>query len=287
MANLKAIRKRIASVKSTQKITRAMKLVSAAKPRRAQDQILAARPYARALTEVITELATRAGGGAHPLLAERAEKKIQLIVVTADRGMAGAYNTNVNRQAERFAHEHQDASEVGLVVLGKKGRDALRRRKVTIVQELGGVIGATALERARELARAAAADFGAQKLDAVYVVYNEFKNAASQKVQTERLLPVVPKTLPPEATPVDYLYEPSKPVVLDRLLPMYVEIELYRCLLEAIASEFGARMSAMENATNNAEDMISRLTLNYNRARQAAITKELAEIVGGAEALRS
>jgi F-type H+-transporting ATPase subunit gamma len=286
MPSLKAIRKRIASVKSTQKITRAMKLVSAARLRRAQEQILAARPYARALMDVIAEIAMRAGADSHPLLGERAEKKILTIVVTSDRGMAGAYNSNVTRQTERFAASRvYELGQVSLLVIGKKGKDALRRRQVHIKSDRPSATSATALGIARELAAGAAAEFVAGKLDAVYVIYNEFKNAASQKVHTERLLPVTPRKLPAGATPVDYLYEPSKREVLDRLLPLYVEVEIYRCLLEAIASEFGARMSAMENATVNADEIIARLTLNYNRARQAAITKELSEIIGGSEAL--
>jgi len=291
MPSLKAIRKRITSVKNTQKITRAMKLVAAARLRRAQEQILAARPYARALEEVIAELAARAGGhgeeAAHPLLVTRPARRVELILVTSDRGLAGAFNTNVNRMAERFLYEHRpEHDHIGLSIVGKKGRDYFRRRKVELARDLPGVTSATAQERAQELAAHVLESYGERKLDAVYLIYNEFKSAISQKVQVERLLPITPQQLPPGATPTDHIYEPSKAAVLGHVLPMYVQLEIYRALLESIASEFGARMSAMDSATNNSRDMISRLTLQYNRARQAAITKELLEIIGGAEALK-
>jgi F-type H+-transporting ATPase subunit gamma len=287
MANLKAIRKRITSVQNTQKITRAMKLVAAARLRRAQDGIIAARPYARALEDVIAEIAARAGHDAHPLLEERAPKRVELLVVTSDRGLAGAYNTSINRQTERFLYENKGTFEsIGLAIVGRKGRDHFRRRGANIVREHAGVSSAVAEERAREVAAGMIADYQDKKLDAIYVVYNEFKSAISQKVQIERLLPITPKVLPASASPTDYIYEPSKAEVLSRLLPMYVEVEVYRSFLEAIASEFGARMSAMDNASKNAKEMIGKLTLQYNRARQAAITKELLEIIGGAEALK-
>jgi F-type H+-transporting ATPase subunit gamma len=286
MPSLKTIRKRIVSVKNTQKITRAMKLVAAARLRRAQENIVAARPYARSLEDVIAEVARRAGA-AHPLLEERAAKRVELLVITSDRGLAGAYNTNVNRATERFIYEHKaDIPDVGVAIVGRKGRDYLRRRKVNVVAELPGVTTPTALDRARELTQGVIDRYTEGKLDAVYLIYNEFKSAITQKVQVERLLPVRPKQLPAGATPTDYIYEPSRDDVLGHLLPLYVEIEIYRALLESIASEFGARMSAMDSATSNAKEMIGKLTLQYNRARQAAITKELLEIIGGAEALK-
>ncbi|MFH0899736.1 MAG: ATP synthase F1 subunit gamma [Pseudomonadota bacterium] len=286
MPSLKAIRKRIQSVGSTKKITRAMKLVAAAKLRRAQDQIVAARPYAHSLEDLIAELARRAGGAdAHPLLDERPPERVEILVVTSDRGLAGAFNSNVVRMAERFVHEHEDL-RVGLAILGRKGTDYFRRRRVTIVREHAGVTSADAERRAQEISQGFLVDYVDKKLDAVYAVYNEFKSAISQRVLIERLLPIKPKELPATAAPTDYLYEPSKAAVLDHILPMYLQVEIYRILLESNASEFGARMSAMENATNNASEMISKLTLQYNRARQAAITKELLEIIGGAEALK-
>ena len=288
MPSLKSIRTRIGSVKNTQKITRAMKLVAAARLRRAQEAIIAARPYAHGLQELIADLARRAGGDAHPLLEKREPlKKVHLIVLTSDRGLAGAFNSNVSRSTERYLYEHKpDHEEMVLSVVGRKGRDYFRRRKVTIAREYPGVSSQTALERAEEITRHATEDFLDGKYDGIFLVYNEFKSAISQKVQVERLLPIEPAQLPPTATPVDYVYEPDKQSVLDRLLPMWASIEIYRSLLESIASEFGARMSAMDSATKNASDMIGRLTLQYNRARQAAITKELLEIIGGAEALK-
>jgi F-type H+-transporting ATPase subunit gamma len=287
MPSLKAIRKRIGSVQNTQKITRAMKLVAAARLRRAQESIIAARPYARALEDVIAELARRAGA-VHPLLAKRdAIKKVLLVAISSDRGLAGAYNTNINRMVERFIGDYKEKYEtIEVEVVGRKARDYLRRRKLTVTKEHPGVNSAVALDRARDLAAVITSRYTSGEIDAVYLVYNEFKSAISQKVNVEQFLPVVPKELPAGAPPTDFIYEPSREEVLGTILPQYVEVEIYRALLEAIASEFGARMTAMDNATNNAKEMIARLTLDYNRARQAAITKELLEIIGGAEALK-
>jgi F-type H+-transporting ATPase subunit gamma len=288
MPSLKAIRARINSVKNTQKITRAMKMVAAARLRRAQEAIVAARPYARALEDVIAEVAARAGDAAHPLLVERPAKKVLLVAMSSDRGLAGSFNSQINRAVDRYHYEHKPDHEwIGVTVLGRKGRDYLRRRKVNIVSELGGVATSAAAEaRATELSETLIADYVDGKYDAIYLIYNEFKSVISQKVQVERLLPIVAKPLPAGATPTDFVYEPSKKDVLNRILPMYARVEILRALLESIASEFGARMSAMDNASNNAKSMIGKLTLDYNRARQAAITKELLEIIGGAEALK-
>jgi F-type H+-transporting ATPase subunit gamma len=288
MPSLKAIRARINSAKNTQKITRAMKLMSAARLRRAQEAILAARPYAKALEDVIAEVAARAGRDAHPLLVERPARRVLLVAITADRGLAGAFNSQINRAVERYHYEHKpDHEKIDVIVLGRKGRDYLRRRKVNLVNELGGVGNSDAAQgRATELSESIVADYLAEKYDAVFLLYNEFVSAISQKVKLVRLLPIEPKPLPAGATPTDFKYEPTKQDVLDRILPMYARVEIYRALLESIASEFGARMSAMDNASNNAKEMIGRLTLDYNRARQAAITKELLEIIGGAEALK-
>jgi F-type H+-transporting ATPase subunit gamma len=287
MPSLKAIRKRIGSVKNTQKITRAMKLVAAARLRRAQEAIVAARPYARALEDVIADLARRAGTDVHPLLERRDIKAVELIVISSDRGLAGAYNTNVNRAAERFIYDHKsDYAAIDIITVGRKAREYLKRRKAKITTEKPGANSFNAADRARELVTAATLHYTEGKVDAVFMIYNEFKSAITQKVQVEQLLPIKPKELPPGAPPTDYKYEPDKTEVLSVLLPQYMEVEIYRALLEAIASEFGARMSAMDNATSNARDMIAKLTLDYNRARQAAITKELLEIIGGAEALK-
>ena len=291
MPSLKTIRKRIVSVKNTRKITRAMKLVAAAKLRRAQDTIIAARPYTRALASVVAELSGVAGKDAHPLFEEREPKRVSIVVITADRGLAGAFNTNVIKTVERFAaSELTSASEVTLRLIGRKANQHFSRRNANIASYDAAPTSANALQVAREAANRAIDDFLANKVDRVYLVYNEFKNAGSQVVRTMQLLPVAPDKLEkgaekPEQV-ADYLYEPSKEALLSRLVPLYVQINIYRASLESIAAFFGAQMMAMENATKNAGDMIKRYTLQYNRARQAAITKELAEIVGGAEALK-
>lgn len=290
MASLKAIRKRIVSVKNTRKITRAMKLVAAAKLRRAQDTIIAARPYSSALSSVVSELSGVAGKDAHPLFEEREGKRATIVVITADRGLAGAFNTNVIKAVERYAaNELSGATDVSLRIIGKKANQHFARRNANIVSYDPAPTSANALTQAREAANRAIADFMDNKVDRVFLAYNEFKNAGSQIVRVVQLLPVAPPPTESKAltqTQTDYIYEPSKQVLLDRLVPLYVQIQIYRAALESIAAFFGAQMMAMENATKNAGDMINRYTLQYNRARQAAITKELAEIVGGAEALK-
>jgi F-type H+-transporting ATPase subunit gamma len=289
MPSLKAVRTRIASVKSTQKITRAMKLVAAAKLRRAQDAIVAARPYAQALAEAVAEVAARAGDDAHPMLQQRDGRRLAVVTITSDRGLCGGFNANICRATHRFVDDKvksKDADEVRVDVVGRKGRDYFRRRKVKISHEFPGVVGETALDRARELAITVGGDFIEGRVDGVYLVYNEFKSAMSQRVVTERLLPVMPAPAVAEGGQTDFLYEPGKRELLNLMLPLYVQSQIYRAFLESIASEFGARMTSMDNATTNANEIIDRLTLQYNRARQAAITKELMEIVGGAEALK-
>jgi F-type H+-transporting ATPase subunit gamma len=291
MPSLKAVRIRIASVKATQKITRAMKLVAAAKLRRAQDSILAARPYARALAEAVGEVASRAGTEAHPMLTRREGKRAAIVVLSSDRGLCGAFNTNVCRTVQRFVEEKTrsgELEEARIAVVGRKGRDYFKRRRLPIAHELGGATGDTALDRAKEVAFTVSGEFLDGKVDTVYLVYNEFKSAVSQKVQMDSLLPVKTGEQGAEGgdAGLDFLYEPGKEDLLAILLPLYLENHIYKALLESIASEFGARMSAMENATSNASDMIDKLTLMYNRSRQASITKELMEIVGGAEALK-
>jgi F-type H+-transporting ATPase subunit gamma len=298
MPSLKTIRKRIVSVKNTRKITRAMKLVAAAKLRRAQDTIIAARPYSAALASVVAELSGVAGKDSHPLFEERDGKRVAIVVITADRGLAGAFNTNVIKTVERFAaNELPEGSEVSLRLIGRKSNQHFSRRNATITSYDPAPTSANALQVAREAANRAIDDFIANKVDRVYLVYNEFKNAGSQVVRTLQLLPVQPektdskaleKSDKPKAADVgtDYIYEPSKEALLTRLVPLFVQINIYRAALESIAAFFGAQMMAMENATKNAGEMINRYTLQYNRARQASITKELAEIVGGAEALK-
>jgi len=289
MPSLKAIRKRITSVKNTRKITRAMKLVSTAKLRRAQEALIAARPYTAAISQVVSELSGVAGADAHPLFEERKLERAAVVVVTSDRGQAGAFNANVNKAVERYIRDELGAAQVSLRIIGRKGNQYFTRRKTSITSFDPAPTGATALASAREIANRIIADFQAKKVDRVFVVYNEFRSAISQVVRVKQLLPVVPEpskqTIAAEAAP-DFLYEPSKQVLLARLVPLYVQIQLYRASLESIAAEFAARMTAMENATKNAGEMIAKLTLSYNRARQASITKELLEIIGGAEALK-
>ncbi|MGE0547977.1 MAG: ATP synthase F1 subunit gamma [Kofleriaceae bacterium] len=288
MPSLKAIRNRIVSVKNTRKITRAMKLVAAAKLRRAQDAIIAARPYSTALSSVVAELAGVAGKDAHPLFEQRQVNKVAVVVVTSDRGLAGAFNTNVIKSVERYAaNELTDVSEVTLRVIGKKANQHFSRRNAKISSFDQAPTGATALALARETANRVIGDFLEGRVDQVFLAFNEFKNAGSQVTRMIQLLPVVPpETQAGAEVATDYIYEPSKQDLLTRLVPLYVQIQLYRASLESIAGFFGAQMMAMENATKNAGEMINRYTLQYNRARQASITKELLEIIGGAEALK-
>jgi F-type H+-transporting ATPase subunit gamma len=297
MPSLKAIRKRIASTKATQKITRAMKMVAGARLTRAQQRILALRPYAVKTSEVLASVArtmtsqAEADDSLHPLLAVRPEKKALILVMSADRGLCGALNTNVNKLTERTWREKEAQSvAVSFATLGRKGREYLGRRRGDVVQDFARIYDGLDLEKARLVARWLVPRFEKGEYDAVYVVYSEFKSAITQRVTIERLLPLAASAPGGEGSaplaPSDFLFEPDQRALLERLVPMYVEISLYRALLEASASFFGAQMTAMDAATRNAKEMISRLTLQYNRARQAAITKELMEIIGGAEALK-
>lgn len=296
MANLRAIRKRIGSVKSTQQITKAMKMVSAAKLKRAQDAIVAARPYARKMREVVGTLAARAGQEAHPLLAVREAKRLALLLVTSDRGLCGGFNSNLLRSANRFLADRKGGyEEVVLFVVGRKARDFFRRRRVPVRKEYVNVLGALSYAHSEQLSRDLVEGYLAGEFDEVVIGFNEFRSAISQVVRFVPLFPIALET--PEAADgegekarpeadIDYLYEPSQGNILEVLLPKYVETQLFRILLESVAGEHGARMTAMDSATSNAVDMIARLTLQMNRARQAAITKELMEIIGGAEALK-
>jgi len=286
MPSLKDIRKRIGTVKSTQKITRAMKLVAAARLRRAQQNILELRPYAIKTYDVLSLVAARAGDDeeVHPLLARREPRRVGYLVITSDRGLAGSFNANVNKAAFAAWKEDKEAGrEVVFQVIGRKGRDFLRRRGANIAEEHLGVFD-DPVGRAGEIGRGIVDEYTREGLDAIYLVYGEFKSAISQKPVVEPLLPIRPAEVDPDAAG-DFIYEPNKRGLLDRLLPMYVEVEVRRAIYESVASEHGARMTAMDAATNNANELIKKLTLQYNRARQAAITKELMEIIGGAEAL--
>jgi F-type H+-transporting ATPase subunit gamma len=275
------IRRRIRSVKSTEQITKAMKMVSASKLRRAQEAMFAARPYARKMTEVLGNVASRALPEAHPLLAERPGPRTILVVVTSDKGLCGGFNANIIRAASQFLAQQQK-EDVELVLVGRKSRDHFRRRSFKIRQELVGVFQPLRYATARQIATDAIATFVAAEVDRVNVVYNEFKTVIQQRVVVEQLLPAPRSLADPKEPPMDYLYEPDPRVIFDVVLPKYVEIRLWQALLESQAAEHGARMAAMDAATKNASEAIDRLTLYMNKVRQAAITKEIIEVVSGA-----
>jgi len=301
-ASLRAIRKRIVSVRSTQQITRAMKMVAAAKLRRAQESILATRPYASKILEVLNSLATRTSPEAHPLLARREPKRVEVVIFTSDRGLCGAFNMNIVQRAERFMEEEKaKTEELALSFIGRKGRDYFRKRKVSIRREHINLFGKVDYLLASRIGQELVQVYSERRVDGIYLLYTEFRSAVQQRVVLKKILPVEPRAVlkeeeraaptghPPVkggAGAVEYIYEPSEKEILEKLLPMYVEVQVYQALLESVASEYGARMTAMENATKNAAEMIEKLTLVYNKARQAAITKELIEIVSGAEALK-
>jgi len=282
MATLRDIRRRIRSVESTQKITRAMKLVAAAKLRRAQERIIEARPYALKMGELVATLARALGEDKHPLLMRRESTRKLYVVVTADKGLCGAFNSNIIRAAMNAMRE-RNWNSVELLPIGRKALDYFKRRPIPIRREATQVFQALSLGTAQEIARTLIADFVEEKVDAVYAVYNEFKSIIAQNVRVERLLPIE-RDWEKATTEVDYLYEPDPRQILSGLLPKHIEFQLYRILLESAAAEQGARMTAMEAATKNASEMIDHLTLTYNRIRQASITKEIIEIVSGAAA---
>ncbi|HLM73269.1 MAG TPA: ATP synthase F1 subunit gamma [Polyangiaceae bacterium] len=341
MPSLKLIRKRILSVKSTQKITRAMKMVAGAKLNRAQQRITELRPYAVKVQAVLAEI-TKPGAGAapveapspmdappalppaaadvspaeagpdgalalpqaegafgekpaHPLLVQRAEKNVLLVVLTSDRGLCGAFNTNINKRAEReWKARSESGQNVQLVVIGRKGRDYFNRRNAPVREYLPGIWDKLSLETSQHVGERVLAPFNKGEIDSIYFVYNEFKSAMSQMVVAERLLPVAQPepgepgvgTDTPTTQAAEFLFEPDREALLERLVPMYMDISIMRALYESMASFLGAQMTAMDAATKNAKEMIDALTLQYNQARQAAITKELMEIIGGSEALK-
>ena len=285
MANLRDIRKRIASVKSTQQITKAMQMVAASKLKRAQDGVVAARPYANKMSDVLASLALRTEAGKHPLLQRREEKNVELIVITSDRGLCGGYNHNVIKASEQFIKEKQGEYEnILLSVVGKKVRDYYRRQAKEFSAEFLNP-GTITFSYAEEIGAEVINRYVEKTTDAVYVVYTEFKSAMTQNVIVQRLLPVEPMELAEDEVAVEYIYEPSEGALLADIIPRYISTQIFRMLLESIASEHGSRMTAMDSATKNATEMTAKLTLIYNRARQAAITTELMEIVSGAEAL--
>ncbi len=296
MPSLRDIRKRIGSVKNTRQITKAMKMVAAAKLRRAQEAIVQARPYAQHMEQVLSSLASRARGGAeeapHPLLAVRPLRKVELVLLTSDRGLCGGFNSNVLRRAQRFVAEGrgldgQPYERIEISTLGRKGREFARRRRLAIRKDYVGIFEELEFAKAEGIAQELIQHYVDADLDAVFLLYNEFRSAISQRVSLVQLLPIAAQPVEPGAArPVEYLYEPTRRELLEALLPQHLAMQLWRAMLESQASEHGARMTAMDSASKNANDMISRLTLQYNRARQAYITKELMEIVSGAEALK-
>ncbi|MBE0598845.1 MAG: ATP synthase F1 subunit gamma [Desulfuromonadales bacterium] len=287
MANLKAIKKRIASVKNTRQITKAMKMVSAAKLRRAQDAVVAARPYANKMLEVLSNLAAREESDGHALLQERGRGRALVVLVTADRGLCGGFNVNVSKAAERFIRDNAEGYEgYDLMVIGRKGKEYLRARGIPLGKVYENIVGSISYSTAALLGQEIVAGYEAENYDAVFLVYNAFRSAISQDVTVSKLLPVIPRQVESEVYVADYLYEPSRAEVLGQVLPKHVEVQIFRALLESVASEHGARMSAMDSASKNASEMIGKLTLVYNRARQAAITKELMEIISGAETIK-
>ncbi len=288
MASLIDIRRRLRSLKNTQQITKAMKMVAAARLRRAQDRAIAARPYAKALREVLASVSARVGELRHPLLAEREEKRAALLVVAGDRGLAGAFNANVNRAVTQLVREKQWES-VTLTPIGKKALEYWRRRKTPLsAKSYPGIFSRVEYATAKEISDGLTQAFSEGSIDAAYVVSNEFKSVMSQVVRVERLLPIARGQVAIAEAPaagVEPIFEPDPATILARLLPRYLEFTIFRILLESAAAEYGARMTAMDSASKNAGEMIDSLTLTYNRARQARITKELIEIVSGAAAL--
>ena len=299
MPSLIDIRRRIRSVKNTQQITKAMKMVSAAKLRRAQDRVLSSRPYATLLRKVLGNVAAAVAddenAGQNPLLARRPENRVLLVLITADKGLAGAFNTNLIKGGQRFFAERGAALgiapgtaaataptiKVTLELIGRKGRDFFRKRGAAVSGEHLGLAAKPVYLDMAAIAGKAMDLFRNDEIDAVYVLYNQLKSVASQQLTVSRVLPA---ELPEQSAPVDYIFEEPPAEMLDALLPRYVEMELYRALLESSAAEHAARMTAMDAATSNASDMIDKLTLYMNRVRQSSITKEIIEVVSGAAA---
>jgi F-type H+-transporting ATPase subunit gamma len=286
MANLKSIKKRIVSVKNTRQITKAMKMVSAAKLRRAQENVVAARPYAGKLAEVLERLAKTQESDASPLMVKRDTRRALLVVVTSDRGLCGGFNANLSKAAERFINERKgDFSELSLMTIGRKGYEFLRNRH-TVRKHHGNIFSTLSYQTAALIAAELVEGYLAEEYDEVYVIYNAFKSVMTQDITLEQLLPVTAKTADTDEVGTEYIYEPSKAALLDELLPKHIEVQVFKSLLESVASEHGARMTAMDSASKNATEMIGKLTLIYNRARQAAITTELMEIISGSESIK-
>ena len=295
MPSLQSLRRKIAAFKNTQKITKAMKMVAAAKLKRSQDRILAARPYAHKMRGVLSNLSQRVNRTSHPLLQKREGKKIEILVVTSDRGLCGGFNGNIVRKSAEFVRQCESQGlSVNLSLIGRKGRDYFRRRSWPIRQEWTGIFDKLSFEHAIDIGGDLTENFVKGTFDELYVVYNEFKSAIQQRVIVEKLFPIdaaaefgtAPNGPEQTSTGGSYLYEPDEAELLNALVPKHFQIQTYRILLESAAAEHGARMAAMDGATRNAGQLIKKVTLYYNKTRQAAITKELRDIVGGAEALK-
>lgn len=286
MPSILDLRRRIRSVKNTQQITRAMKMVAAARMRRAQERVLNARPYEKQMREFLASLAARTEDRSHPLLAERPVRRVLLVLVTADRGLAGAFNANLLRAAQKYVNERRDV-ELQVIAAGRKGRDFFRKRGLSLAAEYVNFFHRPPVlfSSAQEVAAKIIELYSGATVDAVDLIYNEFKSLLAANLAVERLLPVKPAQPKEGETLVDYIYEQPPAEILGSLLPRYIEAEIYRAMLESQAAELAARMTAMDTATRNASDLISSLTLHLNRVRQAAITKEIIEIVSGAAAL--
>ncbi len=291
MATLRDIRKRLKAIQSTKKITAAMKMVAAAKMRKVQDRMLNFRPYASRMGTVLTDLASVAERELHPLLALRMKKNVEVLVITSDKGLCGAFNTNILKAANNYINDlKKEGVGITLSVVGRKARDFFKRRNVPMRNAWIGLSGRISYVNAQEIAGNIIEGYTGETFDEVVVIYNEFKSMIAQKVTIMKLLPV--GVIEGEASrkessmTADYLYEPSRAAIFERLLPKYIEIQFYRALLESSAAEEAARMAAMENATKNCSELITKVTLLANKVRQASITKELMDIVGGVEALK-
>lgn len=287
MASLKSIKKRIVSVKNTRQITKAMKMVSAAKLRRAQENVVAARPYAQKMGEVLQSLAGNLEGDLHPLLEKRDAKKLLLIVVTSDRGLCGGFNSNLCKAGERYIKEKQaEFEQISIMTVGRKGYEFLKNRH-TVYKNFSNILSKPNYQTAAMLAQDVIEGYLAEEYDQVVMLFNSFRTVMTQDITFQQLLPIVPEEKAAvDEVGVEFIYEPSVSDLLTEILPKNIEVQIFKAMLESVAGEHGARMTAMDSASKNASEMIGKLTLQYNRARQAAITTELMEIISGAESIK-
>jgi len=287
MASLKSIKKRIVSVKNTRQITKAMKMVSAAKLRRAQENVVAARPYAQKIGEVLQSLAGNLEGDQHPLLEKRDAKKLLLIVVTSDRGLCGGFNSNLCKAGERYIKEKQaEFEKISIMTVGRKGYEFLKSR-YSIYKNFSNIISKPSYQTAAMLAQDVIDGYLTEEYDQVIMLFNSFRTVMTQDITFQQLLPIVPEEKGAvDDAGVEFIYEPSVDDLLTQILPKNIEVQIFKAMLESVAGEHGARMTAMDSASKNANEMIGKLTLQYNRARQAAITTELMEIISGSESIK-